>query len=612
MAQAAEKIIEFPAGGIADFYMEDDEIEALEREEAKKAFGDNGIANFSDVANRMASYGRGGDDTLAHVATGEIVIPLPLIANNPEMKASIFKHLEELGVEDPEQYVVGSSANSINPETGLREFGWLKKAVKKITRGVKKAVKSVVKVVKKAAPIIIPLVLNYAFPGLGNIYSGALGSGIGTLVQGGSLKDAFKSALVGGAIGGAISGVQGAMAAKTAGTSMTQGAIDGIKGAARLSNLTTAGQQLATGQFGQAGYDAVTAAKAAAGDQMFAGLGDAPPPSPSQELSAATDIRQPYGGGIQNEMVGGPQAFAEPTTIAGTDIVNQGQSVDLLAAQQGGLPMSPDMQLANISSVDGTFTGADAALADTTGAQLSSAPGTFANVPEAPGFFESLQDVYTPGGRGPLESLGDAFFPSGPSPQDILTANNMPATAENLKAAAEVAKASAPGFMRTVLPSTAVGLGVTTALGGFDKPDDDPPPDPPPPIKQGPEYMVGGLDPRGSTGPIVVGTDYGIDPRTGRPYVNPFRRPVYGRPATVGHLAQLAAEGGEIFPRRVGGIMPNEGIPGKDSVRAMLMPGEFVMTTDAVKGLGNGNNDQGINRMYDMMRGLEAKGRAMA
>ena len=58
--------------------------------------------------------------------------------------------------------------------------------------------------------------------------------------------------------------------------------------------------------------------------------------------------------------------------------------------------------------------------------------------------------------------------------------------------------------------------------------------------------------------------------------------------------------------------MPDEGIPNKDSVRAMLMPGEFVMTTDAVKGLGNGNMRQGINNMYDMMRGLEAKGRAMA
>ena len=187
MAQAAEKVLEFPSGGIADFYMEDDEIAVLEREEAKEQFGNNGIAKFSDVASRMASYGRGGDDTLAHVATGEIVIPLPLIDNNPEMKASIFKHLEELGVEDPEQYVVGSSANSINPETGLREFGWLSKTIRKVTRGVKKAVKSVVKVIKKAAPVVIPFVLNTVFPGLGPIYSGALGAGIGTLVQGLSL-----------------------------------------------------------------------------------------------------------------------------------------------------------------------------------------------------------------------------------------------------------------------------------------------------------------------------------------------------------------------------------------------------------------------------------------
>ena len=58
--------------------------------------------------------------------------------------------------------------------------------------------------------------------------------------------------------------------------------------------------------------------------------------------------------------------------------------------------------------------------------------------------------------------------------------------------------------------------------------------------------------------------------------------------------------------------MPNEGTPGKDSVRAMLMPGEFVMTTDAVKGMGDGNNEKGINRMYDMMRNLESRGKAMA
>ena len=73
-----------------------------------------------------------------------------------------------------------------------------------------------------------------------------------------------------------------------------------------------------------------------------------------------------------------------------------------------------------------------------------------------------------------------------------------------------------------------------------------------------------------------------------------------------------AAKGGEVYPRRNGGIMPNEGTPGKDSVRALLMPGEFVMTTDAVKGLGGGNLNKGINNMYSVMRNLESRGRQMA
>ena len=75
---------------------------------------------------------------------------------------------------------------------------------------------------------------------------------------------------------------------------------------------------------------------------------------------------------------------------------------------------------------------------------------------------------------------------------------------------------------------------------------------------------------------------------------------------------QTVKDGGEIFPRRTGGIAPDEGVAGKDSVRAMLMPGEFVMTTNAVKGMGNGDLNQGINNMYGMMRNLESRGRMMA
>jgi len=574
MAQAAEKIIEFPAGGIADFYMEDDEIEALEREEAKKAFGDNGIANFSDVANRMASYGRGGDDTLAHVATGEIVIPLPLIANNPEMKASIFKHLEELGVEDPEQYVVGSSANSINPETGLREFGWLKKTFRKVSRAVKKVGKSVVKLVKKAAPIILPFVLGPAGVGLNMMYAGALGAGIGTLIQGGSLKDAFKSALIGGAIGGVTQGVQSGMQAGKG--NFMKGFTSGVK------NVATNPMQS----------------------------------SFTQAMSASLQ----------------PAAVADVTTAGSVDAAKSGAGLELTGdsytdaiiegANRPGLQPLETTASSGKFATDGTFTGADAGaefIQSPDASKIYSAESLATTPPEfmtnvdtsavggssfmdtAKSYYDTATDYLFQGGKSDAavnlakEKAGQAYL------KDMAAAGITPT-----QAGLEAAKAAAgPGMLATYGPSLALAGTAAYAGGFFDQPDDDPPPDPPPPIKQGPEYMVGGLDPRGSTGPIVVGTDYGIDPRTGRPYVNPFRRPSYGLPV-------LAAEGGEIFPRRVGGIMPNEGTPGKDSVRAMLMPGEFVMTTDAVKGLGNGDNNQGINRMYDMMRGLEAKGRAMA
>jgi hypothetical protein len=63
----------------------------------------------------------------------------------------------------------------------------------------------------------------------------------------------------------------------------------------------------------------------------------------------------------------------------------------------------------------------------------------------------------------------------------------------------------------------------------------------------------------------------------------------------------------KVFPRRNGGIGPKEGTPGKDSVRAMLMPGEFVMTTSAVRGMGEGDLNRGITKMYDLMGRLEMR-----
>ena len=151
MAKSAVKQEEFsfPEGGIGNFYLEDDELEALERAETEEEFGTSGIANFQDVADRMASYGRFGDDAVAHVETGELIIPKALIDNNPKLRDSIFDHLRELGVEDPERYVVGSGANSINPDTGMPEFFF-----KAVGRALKKGVKSVSKAAKRLQALL--------------------------------------------------------------------------------------------------------------------------------------------------------------------------------------------------------------------------------------------------------------------------------------------------------------------------------------------------------------------------------------------------------------------------------------------------------------------------
>jgi hypothetical protein len=87
------------------------------------------------------------------------------------------------------------------------------------------------------------------------------------------------------------------------------------------------------------------------------------------------------------------------------------------------------------------------------------------------------------------------------------------------------------------------------------------------------------------------------------------RRPFgYGGPSgKLGGITYANMGGPMGFPRRNGGIDPSEGSGRKDDVPAMLMAGEFVLTKDAVKGLGGGNQRKGIQNAYNMMNKLEAR-----
>jgi len=66
----------------------------------------------------------------------------------------------------------------------------------------------------------------------------------------------------------------------------------------------------------------------------------------------------------------------------------------------------------------------------------------------------------------------------------------------------------------------------------------------------------------------------------------------------------------ELDLRKTGGFIPPVGIKEKeDDIPAMLSNNEFVMTADAVRGMGGGNVNLGAQRMYDQMKMLEAGGK---
>jgi len=589
MAATAEKIeeLEVPNGGIGDFVMEDDEVEAVygkdeesEESEDDEEFGETGIAQFPDIAKKMATYGRNEDKFLAHVAAGELVIPFQFLENEDTKKA-IFDMLIEAGLEDPERYVVGGEGNSINPTTGLPEF-FLGKIFRGIVGGVKKVLKTVVNVVKKIAPIVLPIAL--AATGLGPIYGAAVGSGISTLLNGGDIGDALKSGLVAGATGAAYTGITGG----------------GMKGVAdALSNPSA--------RFSQTFNNASNSLGIGSGEGRF--FDDFVDPTVNAS-EFKFDPKNPEG----SQLSGNPAPNLE------------GQQ---LSSQQlsGNPPPESINRAANLK-----------------GSQLSSqqlAGNTFTPPSPKPelGFFdkplgeqyETAKDYMFRGGETELDLANAATK----AEADYLTAQATRGIAPTQYGLDAAIAQSQPGMLARYGPSALAGTAIAAGAGAFEVPEQEP-------------VNLAGRNPDGTliTGSDLIDADPSkyliselgnlrLNPETGEyEEVESMASSMYTAPTNYSTMpamspndylrssvpsgpfarpyVQAAAEGGPIFPRRNGGIAPTEGVAGQDSVRAMLMPGEFVMTTDAVRGLGNGNLNSGIQNMYSVMRNLESRGRNTA
>ena len=90
-----------------------------------------------------------------------------------------------------------------------------------------------------------------------------------------------------------------------------------------------------------------------------------------------------------------------------------------------------------------------------------------------------------------------------------------------------------------------------------------------------------------------------------------FVRPgFYAAGGGIAELPQVRMlEGGvpEIDYRQSGGFVPMGKKEKADDVPAMLSKNEFVMTADAVRGMGDGNVEKGAQKMYDQMRELESR-----
>ena len=97
------------------------------------------------------------------------------------------------------------------------------------------------------------------------------------------------------------------------------------------------------------------------------------------------------------------------------------------------------------------------------------------------------------------------------------------------------------------------------------------------------------------------------------------RQILEAHPERFAHGGRIGAQGGGIMPlldmggmekdyRQEGGFVPIGRREKADDVPARLSKNEFVFTADAVKAAGGGDIDEGAQRMYNVMKNLEAGG----
>jgi hypothetical protein len=546
-----------------------------------------GIGSIKDQAEKLAEYGRNGDIYIVHAAEGETVVPMEVLDANPKVRELLFGQMRDMGL-DPQEFVVGSELNSINPSTGMPEFFF-----KKIFRAVKKAVKGVVNVVKKAAPIVLPIAatafgvpfLSGLAPGLfgaGSIGAGFIGGAAGSLAGGNSLKDSLKSGLISGGIAGLTGGLKGAFNFGSPGPGGFEGFQRGLGetvgyyGGDIGFNPTAQLMGRSGATFGQQidrFSDIFSGKESALGDFLGGKASEGYLPGGSADIS--------YQQGVL------PDEFA----------VSQRSPAEAFGAERGNLMSSSDVTRLPVSTVPKPATATDTL--GTVGRKVRQLSPFAETSVESGG-----KTLYGTPAEDLIRKAAQDKVYSAAAAKNIPNATVFEAA---MKAGEDAVKAAQPTMLQQYGPLAAAAGLTAYGLGAFDTP---PPPDDP-----DESQLPGFGQPVGSElyaqdpGKYQVAQLYS-DEAAKRLGLNYNYNPNQTQFVPV---AQVAKGGIMSFPRREA-LVRGPGTERSDDIPAMLSDGEFVMTSKAVRGAspnptGNKERDRqnGARNMYAMMRNFEMR-----
>jgi hypothetical protein len=451
------------------------------------------MGGIADAARFVANQGRGQDTMLAHITPEE---------------AQLLRSRGGMG--------------TINPMTGLREFGFIKKIFRGVTKVVKAVVKPIVKVAKQIvkSPIgrIVATMALVAFLGpaagattgmlgLGAAGTAAVVSGGLTALSGGSLKDSLIAGATAyfGAPGGpvsefvgkagitsiagqaaAASGLIGTAASLATGKNLKESIKMGLTQAAISGGSAIVSNYMAQADGSKSIMDAINkdapvltpegamerARAPVENKNIDSNYGqDAPVIGSGQRPSVQPDLNDDFYRSLNPEYydkVAGatrPGGNVAPVTnpIIGDTSVNA--DYGLASANQAGMGMR--------------IPGANPA---TVPAAQVAQPAPY----EVPGMFDSVKKMGSgimDIGKGNFEKgfkdltggAGDLFMPSGPTDADIRKSPNYIANVNSGMSADKAFDRAndflSPGMLRTYGPGIAAGLGATALMGGFKQPE---------------------------------------------------------------------------------------------------------------------------------------------